>query len=342
MLCPARMSIVLCFSATLVGCSHVSAESGGGPAIPAVEYPSPPEAPRARLVRMVPDAAMGPARGRTWRRVLDFLVGTSSVDRTSLLQRPFGVVAEGADRIVVADPDAQRVLRMDLSANRWAEISCPDREWGAPMAAALGRDGTLFVADGGAAEIVAVSREGACRSFGTSSLVRPTGVAYLAGRLYVADPPRHAIVVFSESGERVASYGTIGSGDGQFNFPTSVAISEGSLLVVDALNFRVARLSSTGEWLGAFGSPGESRGELSRPKGVAVDGSGTIFVSDAQRDTVLVYSRSGEYLYSIGAGGDAAGQLSMPAGVSVAGAVLYVADSHHQRVQAFAVLGEGR
>lgn len=336
----ARPKGVLCFAAIAIACSHAATGPRADPAV-AVEYPPPPEAPRARLIRMVPDASMNVVRPPAWRRLFDLLVGVSTPKPATLLQRPFGVAAVGADEIAIADPDAQRVVRMNLRSSEWREVACADREWGAPMALAAGRDGDLYVADGAAGEIVAVSRTGSCRPFGGGTLVRPTGVAYVAGKLYVVDPPKHTVVVFSESGDRVGGFGSLGSGAGQFNFPTSIAADvDGALLVVDALNFRIARISASGEWLGAFGSPGETGGELARPKGVAVGGGGTIYVADAQRDTVLVYSRAGEYLFSIGAGGDGAGQLAMPAGVAAAGSVLYVADSHHQRVQAFGILGD--
>lgn len=324
----------------------LAAAGAGGcaraPAVPQpraeVLWPALPAPARVRLAAVFPDPAAPRPRRSAWRRVLDFVVGRDAPDPQEWVVRPFGVaLAEHA--FYVADPDAPAVLRVE--GPHVSRVACRGKEWAAPMAIALDADGTLYVADGGSARIVAVEPAGACRALGEGALERPVSVALDGERILVADPPRHQIVVLSRQGEVLARWGRKGTQRGEFHFPTAVArATDGTLLVVDALNFRIVRLTAEGEWLGAFGVPGETGGELAAPKGVATDGAGRVFVSDARRDLVLVFRSDGELDYAIGASGSAPGQLALPAGVAVAGRRVLVADSMNHRVQLFEVLGD--
>lgn len=310
------------------------------PRPPRVEvfWPATPAAPRARLVAVFPDPDAPAPRLPWWRRAIDAIVGRERDTGESWLSRPFGVAAAG-ETLFVADPDVPSVLR--VVGSRASLVECRGLAWSAPMAVALGTDGALYVADGGAAVVIAVQADGACRSLGAGALERPVSVVFDAARLLVADPPRHQIVVLSLSGEVLARWGALGEGAGHFHFPTAVARApDGTVLVVDALNFRVVRLAADGRWLGSFGLPGESGPNFARPKAIAADTAGRLYVSDAQRDVVLVFRPDGAFEYELGESGSAPGRFSLPAGVAVAGGRLLVADSMNQRVQVFELLGD--
>ncbi len=323
-------------SGALLAFALVAACATPGPrpaSVPAVTWPAPPAPPRVRLVAVLP----APAEPSRFRRILDSIAGIDrDAEERQLLQRPFGVAVAPGAVVIVADPEAG-VLRLDGDGAR--PIACRDREWDAPMAVAIGPGGAVLVADAGAGEIVRVAPDGECTALGTGDLERPTGVAADAERVFVADPPRHEVVVLSQAG--LARLGGPGAGAGQFDFPTAVALApDGTVLVVDALNFRVARLAPTGEWVAAFGEAGDEGGAFERPKGIAVDSAGRVYVSDAQRDLVLVFRLDGTFEYSIGGTGSAPGLFTHPAGLAIAGGRLYVADSHNHRIQVFEILGE--
>jgi sugar lactone lactonase YvrE len=324
----------------LLGASAACAHAPPRAPLPAAVWPPAPARARARLAAVFPDpAAPAPRRG-FWRTLVDVVAGVDRVAQRARegLARPFGVAVLADGSLVVADPDAPAVVR--FAAGKASPVTCRGRRWQAPMAAATGPDGTLYVADGGAAEVVRVGPDGACRALGAGALERPSGVTVSRDRLVVADPPRHELVVLSPDGAVVARWGARGTGDGELHFPTAVvAAPGGDLLVVDALNFRVARFSPDGAWRGAFGEPGTADGDFERPKGIAVDASGRVYVSDAQRDAVLVFAPDGTFEFTLGAAGAEPGRLTMPAGLAIAGERLYVADSHNQRVQAFDLLG---
>jgi DNA-binding beta-propeller fold protein YncE len=300
---------------------------------PAIAWPAAPAAPRVRLVATLP----GPPEVSRWRRVLDAIVGLDPRAAREPLQRPFGVaIAPGGD-VIVVDPDAGEVFRLRGGSTK--PLACRGRAWSAPMAVTVAPDAAILVADAGAAEIVRVAPDGKCTAIGTGALERPTGVAADAHRIFVADPPRHEIVVFSPAG--VVRLGRRGEGTGEFDFPTAAARApDGTLLVVDALNFRIVRLSPGGDWLASFGRPGDEGDAFARPKGIAVAADGRIFVSDAQRDLVLVFREDGAFEYAIGGTGTSPGWFTHPAGLAIAGGRLYVADSHNRRIQVFEILGE--
>lgn len=309
---------------------------------PDVTWPAPPAAARVRLAAIHPDADAPPPRRSFWRTVLEVVAGLDRrADRARALVRPFGLAVEPDGAAVVADPDAQRVVRIAPSG-ALAELRCPGAPWGAPMAVARADDGTLYVADAAAATVVRWSA-GRCTALGAGAFERPTGVAAAGDRLYVVDPPRHELVALSLGGEVIARWGGRGDGDGRLSFPTGVAVArDGTVLVVDALNFRIARFSREGRWLGSFGARGETGGDLARPKAIAVAEDGILYVSDAQRGQVLVFGPAGTFEAALGEPGEEAGRFVLPAGVAAAAGRLYVADSQNRRVQVFEILGGPR
>ncbi|MGB8930964.1 MAG: 6-bladed beta-propeller, partial [Anaeromyxobacteraceae bacterium] len=292
-----------------------------------------------RLAAVIPDPSAPPRPRSFWARAFEWLTGGSlGDDRAEALERPFGVAVAPDDTLLVADPDAGALFRLQASGEL-QRLRCSTSEWSAPMAVAMGPDGAIYVADAGLAAIVKVVG-GACTILGRDAFERPTGVAVAGDRIFVADPPRHQVVALSLDGAVLSRWGTQGSGAGQFAFPSAIALApDGTLLVTDALNFRVARIDREGKWIGAFGTPGDVGGQFSRPKGIASAEDGSIFVSDAQRDTLLVFSADGQFQFTIGAPGEGPGQFALPSGLAIARNRLFVADSQNRRIQVFELPG---
>ena len=265
------------------------------------------------------------------------VAGISEEERRDQLVRPFGLAAAPDGALLVADPDARRVLRV-APDGAVAELSCGKREWITPMALAADGPGAVLVADAGARAMIRWSK-GGCVLLGDGLLERPTGVALAGDRIFVADPPRHSVLVLSRDGAVTARLGKQGDAEGQLHFPVAVAVApDGSLGVIDSLNFRVARFSGDGRWIGAFGESGDGPGRLARPKAIAFDETGRAWTSDAQRDAVLVFSPSGAFEFELGAAGSSPGHFTHPAGLVVTHGRIWVADSYNRRLQAFEIL----
>jgi len=105
---------------------------------------------------------------------------------------------------------------------------------------------------------------------GSPRLAEPAGVALDAsGKLYIADTGNNRVRVLSPSGTTLRTFGSPGSGDGQFNSPWGVALdSSGNIYVSDSGNNRVQKFDSAGTFLSQFGGLGSGNGQFSSPRGM--------------------------------------------------------------------------
>jgi len=106
----------------------------------------------------------------------------------------------------------------------------------------------------------------------TSLAIGPTG------ELYVSDGYGNARVHrFSADGELLGSWGSPGSGQGEFRLPHGVLVtSSGEVLVADRENDRVQSFTLEGDYLGEWG-------DVRRPTALAEDGDGRIYVTEFPR-----------------------------------------------------------
>jgi sugar lactone lactonase YvrE len=318
-------------------CSHAPARAG--PRDPPPEWPRPPAPAQVTWERALPDPDRADPRSG-FRRFFDTFLGIEPGANEPVLVRPFGLAAPPG-QLLIADPDGPALVRVDLATAAFTPLACADGGWGAPMAALAGPLGAVLVADAGLGQVVRLGTDGRCERWGRGLLERPSALALVGDRLYVADPPRHTIEIFGADGQRVGGFGSRGDGDEGFNFPTGLAAApDGTLLVVDSLNFKVKRFSADGAQLASFGEPGEGPGQFVRPKCVTTDPAGRIYVSDTQRGQVLVFDSAGAFLYAVGEVGEGPGQLSLPAGVAVEGGTLFIADGQHRRIESYRFTGE--
>jgi DNA-binding beta-propeller fold protein YncE len=267
--------------------------------------------------------------------------------RSNEMVRPFAVAADGAGRIVVADPDARCVHIFDTQNVRYERLTdAGGQPFASPVGVASGPDGRLYISDSRLGLVFRYAGKGEWdEPLGTGSeLQRPTGLAFheRLGLLYVVDTGAHRILVFNSEGERVREIGRRGTGDGEFNYPVAVAVGpRGRLYVTDAMNFRVQILGAAGEHIRSFGQGGTSPGDLDKAKGIAVDEDGHIYLAEALHDVVHVYDQTGQLLTVIGGTGKGAGQFWLPSGIHIdhEGRIL-IADSANGRVQILRYLGD--
>jgi DNA-binding beta-propeller fold protein YncE len=254
--------------------------------------------------------------------------------------RPTGV-AERDGLLYVADPGAQALWIFDGPNQRAHKITrVRGVTLASPVAVAAGPDATVFVADSALREVWQLDRAGALiRIVAKDGLERPAGLAYDAGRdrLYVADSISHRIKVYQSSGTHILTWGTRGSGNGEFNHPTHVALDRrGTVLVTDALNFRIQAFDRDGRFLWTIGRQGDGSGDLAGPKGTATDSLNHLFVVDSLFDAVQIFQPDGTLLLTLGERGVRPGQFWLPGGIFINKEDrIFVADSYNQRIQVF-------
>ena len=83
----------------------------------------------------------------------------------------------------------------------------------------------------------------------------PWGVAVnQRGEIIVVEHSGHCISIFSQTGKKIRSFGSQGSGHGQFRWPRDVAVDDdGNILVADAGNKRIQKFTSDGKFMVAIG-----------------------------------------------------------------------------------------
>jgi tripartite motif-containing protein 71 len=124
------------------------------------------------------------------------------------------------------------------------------------------------------------------------------------GTLYVADMTVDKIFVFSSTGTFEKSWGSLGSGANQFNGPTGMALDQSTpqnLYVADPGNNRIDVINTS---TGAFGTSFGSKSTLgANLRGLAIDATnGFLYVVDDSSGTIHQFSiPSGTYVKDIGA-----------------------------------------
>ena len=105
----------------------------------------------------------------------------------------------------------------------------------------------------------------------------------------------------------LTSFGTFGSGPGEFRFPQGIDLdADGNVFVVDSENNRVQHWINNGDGTYgfdfAFGSLGREAGELFYPIALAVDNAyGELHVTDPLNKRIQCFDLNGQFLYEWGA-----------------------------------------
>lgn len=155
------------------------------------------------------------------------------------------------------------------------------------------------------------------------------------------------------------TWGSFGSGNGQFRRPTAAAVdSADNVYVLDSGNSRIQKFDKNGAFLLAWGAAGSADGQFkwpyatysaprsNGPKAIAVNdrGSGNVdvYVADEGNHRVQKFDGNGAFLTKWGACGSANGEFGGPLGIVIDDAKaglsairVYVTDGANGRIQQF-------
>jgi hypothetical protein len=251
------------------------------------------------------------------------------------LSRPFGLVADSAGNVYVADASHFQIIKIDSAGN------------------------TTTVAGNGSQSTTDPRLDNGKLATSVSLGCWPRGVAVdAANNVYIADDGRHCVLkVVSSTGKiyTLAGTGTAGfSGDGseatsaQLDTPMAVAVSsDGNIIyIADTRNKRI-RMISGGNIKTIVGDGTSS--VLSYPMGIATTAVGsTVYIVDEVTSRILKWISSGSVSTVAGTGspgfaGDGGlatnAMLNNPFNVAtdLTGSVLFVTDSKNNRVRKIVV-----
>ena len=166
----------------------------------------------------------------------------------------------------------------------------------------------------------------------------PRDIAYLNGKLYVADLGNKRVQVLDASTGAVDAVWTE-------TFPSTIGISAGVdgsgnpiiLVTEDVLNqTRIYTPSGTFIRADGTGSAGSGAGQLNAPRDAATDSAGNVYVADYANNRIAKFGPTGAWITSWGTGGGKPGQFRRPYGVTVdVDNNVWVADSTNHRIQEF-------
>jgi sugar lactone lactonase YvrE len=160
-----------------------------------------------------------------------------------------------------------------------------------PEGLAIDSLGHIWVADTSNSRVQELTGKGAfikvVPGLGT---IQPTAVAAgPGGNIWIADWAHNKVVDYMEAFNTSWSFGSEGTGSGQFKHPDAVSVdSSGNVWVGDEGNRRIQEFNENGEYIAQFGSAGSGAGQFvfSYPMGLAVDSKNNIWVSDTGNNRV--------------------------------------------------------
>ena len=172
----------------------------------------------------------------------------------------------------------------------------------------------------------------------------PWGVAVnKRGEVIVVEDGEHCVSIFSPTGEKLQSFGSEGSGHGQFNSPRGVAVDDGgNILVVDKDNSRIQKFTSDGKFITAIGRKGNHPLEFEYPMGIAIHPlNKKVFVTDNSNHRIQILNSDLTFSRSFGSPGSDNGQFWFPWDVTCdSTGNVYVAESGNERIQVFTAEGK--
>jgi DNA-binding beta-propeller fold protein YncE len=236
----------------------------------------------------------------------------------------------------------------DLPTGSYSQSLVLDTGLSLPSDVAVGRDGAIYVVNGGNHEIAVFNRNGLrIATLGTQGsepgeLFEPVGIDIgPRGDIYVADKGNQRLQVYAADGSFLRELPL--EEEGEEVDPVDVAVSaDGTELFVSANNsHRILVFSSGGRLLRGWGSEGEDQGQFRYPATIDLDTRGNVFVVDVLNQRVQKFDADGNFLLSFGGLGGKPGTLFRPKGIAVdASGQSYVSDSFLGAIQVFDANGE--
>jgi len=204
---------------------------------------------------------------------------------------PHGLAVDSGGNIFVADTDNGRIEKFSPHGIFITSIGSVD-----PNGVAIDRAGNIYVAEiGSKHRVQKLGPDGTFITGWAPGLYGPRRIAIGPDdSIYVVDSGHNRIVKFSPDGQVLASWGSDGSGDGQFIGLSSVAVDpiNNKVYVADPINRRIQVFDSDGKFLTKWPVP-----EWGQPLGLedlAIDpDTGRLYASSAHMISILVFDLEG-------------------------------------------------
>ena len=251
----------------------------------------------------------------------------------------YDVACDTSGYVYVSDRYNNRVQKFTSTGQfrlKWGTFGANNGEFNTPHGLTVDIEGRISVSDLGNSRIQKFnSMGGYITKFNTSG---PVDVALdNPVNYFVPDFGMARITKFDAAGNPLFSWGTYGSGDGQFNSPHGIAVdAAGYVYVVDQNNNRVQKFNNNGAFVRKWGTLGSGNGQFEQPLGIAIDKDYNVYVADFNNNRIQKFDSAGNFITKWGTLGSGDSQFDGPTGVAVdTNGYVYVADYNNCRIQKF-------
>ena len=263
---------------------------------------------------------------------------------------PSYLVTDSSGNLYVSDSGNDRVLKFDSSGNyamKFGSGGTGNGQFGSypyygPRGIAIDPSGNILVADRGLTvhRVEVFNSSGVYQTQFASSSMSDIAIDS-SGNIYGLLNVGSAVQKFDSSYNFIKQWGTVGTGNGQFDGTGKLAgiavdPSGSYVYVADAGNNRIEKFDSSGNFITKWGSLGSGNGQFNYPAKVFVDSSGNVYVTEFTNNRIQKFDANGNYITQWGSYGTGNGQFSTPFGVTVdSSGNVYVADFYNNRIQKF-------
>ncbi len=216
-------------------------------------------------------------------------------------------------------PVPSRVPSCEEYVQKWGSAGTGNGQFEYPGSVAVDNLGHVYVMDAANARVEEFDTSGNYLTqwggagsgngqFATGSEESSSSIAVDSNGVYVLDLNNNRVEEFTASGAFLTSWGSSGSGNGQFADALGIALDRsGNLWVADTNNNRVEEFTANGTFVSSFGSLGSGNGQFHSPSGIVVDSLGNIFVDDAGNNRIEKFNSSLQFVSSWAVGTESFG-----------------------------------
>ena len=170
------------------------------------------------------------------------------------------------------------------------------------------------------------------------------GVAFnQMGDIIVSELGMDRVSIFTAVGDKIKSFGSCGSYNGQFSKPEGLAVdADNNILVADCKNHRIQMFTSDGYFITGVGKCGKKHLEFRNPCSVVLNPvTAKIYVVDCGNHRIQILNSDLSFCSSFGGCGSDNGQFVHPRDIAFDSAgKMYVTDSLNHRIQVFTAKGD--
>jgi DNA-binding beta-propeller fold protein YncE len=235
------------------------------------------------------------------------------------LSYPFGVAADGAGNVYIADTTNNAIKEWTPANNNVTTLVSSGLN--KPSGVAVDGRGNVYIADSGNDAIKKWTAANNNVTMLVSGLNNPSGVAVDGrGNVFIADSGNNAIKEWTAANSSVTTLVS-----SMLNNPFGVAVdAAGNVYVADSGNNAIKEWTAANSSVTTLISSG-----VNQPNGVAVDGAGNLYIADSGNNAIKEWAAANSSVTTLTSSG-----VIQPNGVAVDGAGnLYIADTRNNAIE---------